>query len=110
MTDPIAETFPRLSRQGTAPKPGIVHFGPGAFFRAFNAPFTDDAMAEQAGSDWGIVAVSLKSPSARDNLVPQGCAYTAVELGPTGRKPRRINAVCDVLVAPEDPSAVVDVQ
>ncbi|MEP0945122.1 MAG: mannitol dehydrogenase family protein [Rhizobiaceae bacterium] len=116
--------FPRLNRQGEAPKPGIVHFGPGAFFRAFNAPFTEDAMASsgdgdgrggvggeagsEVGGEWGIIAVSLKSSSARDVLKPQGCAYTAVELGPQGKQARIINAVSDVLVAPENPAAIVD--
>ncbi|MCJ8310713.1 MAG: mannitol dehydrogenase family protein [Rhizobiaceae bacterium] len=101
--------IPRLSRASDAPKPGIVHFGPGAFFRAFNAPFTDDAMRQQGVDDWGILAVSLKSAGARDSLRPQGCAYTVVELAPTSRQARRIGAICDVMVAPEDPAAVVDI-
>ena len=109
MPQKSSSDIPRLSRAGDAPKPGIVHFGPGAFFRAFNAPFTDDAMTQQGADDWGIVAVSLKSASARDSLVPQGCTYTAVELAPAGRKARRIGAICDVMVAPEDPAAVVDI-
>ncbi|MEM6499250.1 MAG: mannitol dehydrogenase family protein, partial [Pseudomonadota bacterium] len=100
--------YPRLSRQGDAPRPGIVHFGPGAFFRAFNAPFTNDAMVQQGVDDWGIVAVSLKSASTRDNLMPQGCAYTAIELAPTGPKARQISAISKVLVAVENPAAVVD--
>jgi len=96
----------RLVRQSPAPKPGIVHLGPGAFFRAFNAVYTADAMA-RSGGDWGIIAVSLRSPTARDQLTPQGGAYTAVELGPEGRKPSVIEAITDVLVAPENPTAVV---
>ena len=107
MTDQVSTQHPRLERSVEFPKPGILHFGPGAFFRAFNAPFTDDAMVKQGG-DWGIVAVSLKSSSARESLSPQGCAYTAVELGPTGRNARQVNAICDVLVAPDNPAAVVD--
>ena len=35
---------PRLSREKPAAIPGIVHLGPGAFFKAFNAVFTDEAM------------------------------------------------------------------
>lgn len=108
MTSQLAEKYPRLSRKSPAPKPGIVHFGPGAFFRAFNAPFTCDVMNEQGGRDWGIVAVSLKSATARDSLLPQDCANTAVELGPSGRIARQVNAISNVLVAPENPSAVVE--
>ncbi len=96
----------RLTRKGAAPAPGIVHLGPGAFFRAFNAIYTEEAMAA-SGGDWGIVAVSLRSAGPRDQLAPQGCAYTAVELGPEGAKPRVIGSICRCLVAPEDPEAVL---
>lgn len=98
----------RLMRDGPAPGTGIVHFGPGAFFRAFNAAFTHEAM-EMAGGDWGIEAVSLKSPTARDQLLPQGGVYTAVELGPEGETHKIITSIANVLVASEDPSAVVKV-
>ncbi|SFD83310.1 mannitol dehydrogenase family protein [Roseivivax sediminis] len=96
----------RLTRSAPAPKPGIVHFGPGAFFRAFNAVYTHEAVAEKGG-DWGIVAVSLRSPGPRDQLAPQGCAFTAVELGPDGRRYAQIGAIAEALVAPEDPEAVL---
>tara|TARA_R110002051_G_C8769269_1_gene503255 strand:- start:25834 stop:27243 length:1410 start_codon:yes stop_codon:yes gene_type:complete len=88
------------------PKVGIVHLGPGAFFRAFNAVYTDEAM-RQAGGDWGIVAVSLRSATARDQLAPQGDVFTSVTLGPDGLKPRIIGSIVRTLVAPEDPAAVV---
>lgn len=99
-------TKTRLTRQGRVPKPGIVHLGPGAFFRAFNAVYTDDVMAQQGG-DWGIVAVSLRSPTARDQLVPQACAYTSVTLTAEGLVPRPVGAIARALVAPEDPALVV---
>lgn len=97
---------PRLTRKTTAPKAGIVHLGPGAFFRAFNAIYSQDAM-DHSGGDWGIVAVSLRSPTARDQLRPQGGAFTSVSLGPDGADYRQIESIVDVLVAPEDPAAVV---
>lgn len=97
----------RLMRQGPAPKPGIVHLGLGAFFRAFGAIYVEDAMAA-AGGDWGIVGVSLKSTTMRDQLVPQGCVYTAVELGPDGATDRVVTSVCDVLHAPSDAQVVLD--
>ena len=95
----------RLKRTGDAPEVGIVHLGPGAFFRAFNAIYTDEVRGD---APWGICAVSLKSPTARDQLMPQGGAYTAVELGPEGEVRRVIGSIARVLVAPEDPAAVVD--
>ncbi len=100
-------SVPRLTRQTPAPKPGIVHLGPGAFFRAFNAIYTTDAMAAQGG-DWGIIAVSLRSPTARDQLLPQGGVFTAVNMAPDGPEYRQIDGIVDVLVAPENPRAVVD--
>ncbi|PWK59202.1 mannitol dehydrogenase family protein [Roseicyclus mahoneyensis] len=98
---------PRLTRQTPAPRVGMVHLGPGAFFRAFNATYTEDAVAA-AGGDWGICAVSLNSASVRDQLAPQGCAYTSVTLAPDGPSHRVIGAVAQVLVAPENPQAVLD--
>ena len=95
-----------LKRNGPAPKVGIVHLGLGAFFRAHGAVYLDEVMA-LSGGDWGIVGVSLQSAATRDNLMPQGCVYTALELGPQGRVPRVISSVVKVLVAPEDPAAVL---
>ncbi len=100
-------TKPRLSRsEGAKPQAGIVHLGPGAFFRAFNAVYTDEAMRAKGG-DWGIRAVSLRSTDIRDKLVPQGCAYTSVALTPEGSELKVIEVIENVLVAPEDPGAVL---
>jgi fructuronate reductase len=97
---------PRLTRRGEAPEVGIVHLGPGVFFRAFQAIYTDEAMAA-AGGDWGICAVSLQSPTARDQLAPQGGVYTSVTLAPEGPEYRVIGSIARVLVAPDDPEAVL---
>lgn len=103
----MPDKAPRLTHSdGPGPKVGIVHLGPGAFFRAFNAVYTHEALAAQGG-DWGILAVSLRSTAARDQLQPQGGAYTSVTLSPEGLKTQVITAIRDVLVAPEDPEAVV---
>ena len=59
------------------PATGIIHLGPGAFFRAFGAVYTAGAI-QAHGGDWGIQAVSLRSPDIRDKLQPQGYAYTSV--------------------------------
>ena len=72
-----------LTRKAPAPNPGIVHLGLGAFFRAHGAIYTQQAMAK-AGGDWGIIGVSLKSPTTRDALQPQGAVYHALELAPDG--------------------------
>lgn len=98
----------RLTR-ADAPRPatGIVHLGLGAFYRGFGCVYAADAMAA-SGGDWGIVGVSLRSPGTRDALRPQGWAYTVVSLGADGERARVIDVLNDVLVAPEDPGAVLD--
>ncbi|MFN3825635.1 MAG: mannitol dehydrogenase family protein [Pseudorhodobacter sp.] len=89
------------------PKAGIVHLGLGAFFRAHGAAYVARAM-EVSGGDWGIIGVSLQSAGTRDALAPQGFAYHAVEQGPEGETRRRLTVLQDVLVAPEDPGAVLE--
>ncbi|WP_252734613.1 mannitol dehydrogenase family protein [Octadecabacter sp. B2R22] len=89
------------------PATGIVHLGLGAFFRAFGCSYVMDAMAA-GGGDWGIVGVSLRSPDTRDALRDQDWAYRAVSLGADGESSRIIDVLNDVLVAPENPQAVLD--
>ena len=96
----------RLTRRTPAPKAGVVHLGLGAFFRAHGARYIARAM-ELSGGDWGIVGVSLKRPDQRDRLAPQGFAYTAVEMAPGGERAEVVEVLADVLVAPEDPGAVL---
>ncbi len=86
---------------------GIVHIGIGAFHRGHMAVYTDDVMA-QDGGDWRITGVSLRSPGVRDRLNPQHGCYTLVERSGAGEKLRIIASVKNVLVAPEDPAAVIE--
>ncbi|HEX4366064.1 MAG TPA: mannitol dehydrogenase family protein [Rhodopila sp.] len=83
-------------------RPRIVHLGLGAFFRAHGAIYTEDA-----GGDWGIAGVSLQRPDQRDRLTPQDGLYTTLERDGDGTRARVIGSVLSVLVAPEDPNAVV---
>lgn len=99
--------LPRLTRpEGPRPGVGIVHLGLGAFFRAHGALYVAEAMAA-SGGDWGIVGVSLVRPDQRDRLAPQGFAYTALELGPEGETAQVVDVIEGVLVAPENPEAVI---
>ncbi len=86
---------------------GIVHLGVGAFHRAHQAVYVDDCLA--AGErDWGIAGVSLRSPDTRDALAPQDGLYTVAVRGSSGEDLRVVGALKSVLVAPEDPAAVLD--
>lgn len=86
---------------------GIVHIGIGAFHRAHQAVYTDDAM--RAGDrDWGIVGVSLRSGDVAAQLNPQDGLYTVSARSVAGSELRVVGAVQQVLVASDNPQAVVD--
>jgi fructuronate reductase len=101
------EDASRFSYDRTVLRPRIVHLGLGAFFRAHGALFTEDVLANEQ-SDWGITGVSLQRPGQRDRLAPQDCLYTSVENGRYDPKARIVGCILNVLVAPEDPAAVLD--
>ncbi|NHK26465.1 mannitol dehydrogenase family protein [Parvularcula flava] len=90
---------------------GIVHLGPGAFFRGHQAVYTDDAMAidgeEADGRDWAICGVSLRSASVRDGLESQDGLYTLATLDHEVSY-RIIGSLKELMVAPENPAAVID--
>ena len=104
---PADSHFARLSRSAPPVRVGIVHLGLGAFFRAHGAVYVEEAMSA-SGGDWGILGVSLQSATMRDHLAPQGGTYMALELGPQGETSRHVQSVQGVLVAREDPQAVLD--
>jgi fructuronate reductase len=87
-------------------RPGIVHLGVGAFHRAHQAVYTDLAL-EQAFGPWGICGVSLRRPEMRDRLAPQDGLYTVAERDGGGERLQVIGCLRRLLVAPEDPAAVV---
>ncbi len=103
----MPDNLPRLIRRdGARPGVGIVHLGLGAFFRAHGAIYVAEAMA-LSGGDWGILAASLQSPRMHDDLAPQGFAYTALQAGSGGDTAQVIEVLQGVLVARQDPAALV---
>ena len=86
---------------------GIVHFGIGNFHRAHQAVYCDELL-EQGDTQWGITGVSLRSSAIREALKPQDYLYTHAILGQTTTDYRIIGAVKDILVAPQNPQAVID--
>ena len=85
---------------------GIVHLGIGAFHRAHLAALVDACLAEDPR--WGICGVSLRSPDTAAALGPQDGLYTLGVQSEVGLAARVIGAVREVLVAPGQPSAVLD--
>ena len=107
---PAAVARPAYDRK--ALKTGIVHLGIGAFMRAHMTAATEAAIS--AGDvRWGILGVSLRQADTRDALAPQDGLYTlAIRDADAQGQPRQrlqvIGAVQSLLVAPENPQAVLD--
>jgi fructuronate reductase len=84
---------------------GIVHFGVGNFHRCHQAVYVDKLLC-QGSLDWGIVGVSMRSSKLRDQLAPQDFLYTEVTLC-KHTEFRIIGSILNILVAPENPAAVI---
>lgn len=103
----LADARPGVGRPGYdrgATRIGIVHFGPGAFHRVHQAWYVDRLLASDPR--WGICAVSLQSPAARDALAPQDFLYSLAELGPDTRL-SIIGALRELKVSPRDREAIL---
>lgn len=87
---------------------GIVHLGIGAFHRAHQAVYVDHLLDQGAGH-WRILGVSLRSAGVRDQLVPQDGLYAVVEREGANERLTIVGSIADVLLAPENPQAVLDV-
>lgn len=85
---------------------GIVHIGLGAFHKAHQAVYTDDALAAEGG-DWRIVGVSLRSPAPSNELTPQDGRYTLIERDVSGSRARVIGALSRALCLKTDRAAIL---
>lgn len=85
---------------------GIVHLGLGAFHRAHQAVFTEQAALITGETRWGICGVSQRSAIVRDQLAPQDGLYSVLERGGASPTLQVIGSIREVLCAPEDPDAV----
>jgi fructuronate reductase len=79
---------------------GIVHLGIGAFHRAHQAVFTEEAVAA-AGGDWGICGVTQRSRAVLEQLQPQDGLYSVLVRG-EHTSLRVAGAVRDLLFAAEE--------
>jgi fructuronate reductase len=100
-----------LSRIAAATRPpvdpreldvGIVHLGIGAFHRAHQAAFTEDAVAAQRGP-WGICGVTLRSGGVVEQLAPQDGLYTVLTRTGDTTSARVTGVVREVLFAGRNP-------
>ncbi len=94
----------------SAVRRGIVHFGVGGFHRAHEAMYTDRVMESGGDLSWGICGVGVLPHDRKivETLNAQDGLYTLVEKHPDGRREARvIGSIIEMLLAPDDPDAVV---
>ena len=105
----LADLAPGVRGPGYTPADhgaGIVHLGVGAFHKAHQAVYTDDALAA-AGGDWRITGVSLRNPAAAQALTPQNGLYTVIARDADGTEARVIGAVAAAHCLATDRDAVL---
>ncbi|BFM18111.1 mannitol dehydrogenase family protein [Maricurvus nonylphenolicus] len=101
---PEAVAVPQYVRR--AIKSAIVHLGIGAFHRGHQAWYTEQVLNNEGG-DWGITGVSLRSATVQQQLQPQDGLYTLLEKQGEEQRLQVIGAIKDVIVAPENPGALL---
>jgi fructuronate reductase len=85
---------------------GMVHLGLGAFHRAHQALYTEQAMSLSRSDEWGIIGVSMRSQKVAEQLLPQDGLYSIASEDASDIELQVVGAIIDVLVASEDAAAV----
>jgi fructuronate reductase len=88
---------------------GIVHFGIGAFHRAHQAVFTEEAAAATGDTSWGIMGVTGRSDSVVRQLGPQDCLYGVLERGVDSTRLVLVGSVRDIAWPGTDSDRVAEV-
>jgi mannitol 2-dehydrogenase len=89
---------------------GIVHMSVGGFHRAHQAVYTDNLLAQDGQSMWGICGVGLLDfdKSMYDALVPQDTLYTILERQGGEEKARVIGSIVSYIFAPTERAKLLD--
>ena len=96
----------RVAYERGAARAGIVHLGLGAFHRGHQAVFADDALA-RGEMGLGVVAAARRAPATpAPRAPPHGLNTLALRDG-AKVEARVIGSLLRILVAPEDPEALV---
>ena len=75
---------------------GLVHLGLGAFHRAHQAVFTEDAAAATGENRWGILGVTQRSARVVEQLAPQDGLYGVLTKGTAETSLRLVGSLRDV--------------
>ncbi|MFC8598447.1 mannitol dehydrogenase family protein [Isoptericola sp. NPDC057191] len=97
----------RLDAPVTPEQVGIVHLGIGAFHRAHQAVFTELAARATGDRRWGILGVTQRSASVRDQLRPQGGVYSVLTAGTHESRLDLVGSVLDVAWPAEEAARVL---
>jgi len=110
-------SFDTLDRLGAALQPahdprgleiGIVHLGLGAFHRAHQAVFTEDAISATGDTRWGILGVTQRSAAVVEQLRPQDGLYGVLTKGDGSTSLRVVGSLRQVAFPGEETGAVLD--
>lgn len=82
---------------------GIAHIGIGAFHRAHQAVYTEDA-----GDGWGICGITQRSTDVAERLAPQDGLYSVLERGSSGTSARVIGSVREALTGESTVRRITD--
>ena len=109
MTDRLHRTTlpAHLDAPVTPEEVGVVHLGIGAFHRAHQAVFTELAARATGDLRWGILGVTQRSGSVRDQLRPQGGVYSVLTAGTDGTSLDLVGSVLDVAWPAEETPRVL---
>ncbi|WP_166845231.1 mannitol dehydrogenase family protein [Isoptericola sp. BMS4] len=99
---------PHVTAPVTPDQVGVVHLGIGAFHRAHQAVFTEEAARATGDLRWGILGVTQRSASVRDQLRPQGGVYGVLTAGVDGTSLGLVGSVLDVAWPAEETPRVLD--
>ncbi|MEU4228617.1 mannitol dehydrogenase family protein [Nonomuraea sp. NPDC026600] len=88
-------------------RPRVVHFGLGAFHRAHQAIYTENAAA-RGGEPWGIVAVAPNSTRVVKAMRAQDCLYSVTERHPAATATRAVGSIVGALGMRPDAGRVDD--
>jgi fructuronate reductase len=85
---------------------GIVHIGVGAFHRAHQAVYTEEAIAA-TGGDWGIVGVAPRSRAVVDALSEQDGLFSVATLSGSTAEVRVVGSIVAAKHLPSEAEAVL---
>ncbi len=88
----LPDTVAKPIYDRTRLRAGILHLGPGAFFRSHTAAYADGAITAADG-DWGILAAGLRSAGAAETFTAQNGLYTLLTRDGDGTKAQVVGSV-----------------